>query len=623
MIKLNLMAVGLAALALASCSKSQESLDSLIEYSPVQEDKNGRWGFVGKDGEILISDEYKEKPSPVINGVFYVKEGSGYSLYKAGKKPELIKNGDELYTVGYLMEGVIPVSRKGERISLINENGETVATLDPVKGKEIVAANYIFEDGLLSVVDEDHKIGFVNTKGEMVIPPTYDKAGGFAEGLCVVGKGKKLYEEDEVFVMETVEASRESDGLLGEEKKDDEEPWKVSVINKKGEEVFSLKNSYEPITGRFKDGYLAIEDGDRYGFVNKEGEMVIKLPGKVNRIGDYNSKYVTFRSDNGWGVMKMNEEDQEIIVKDKYDNIQIAKNDKFVATKDDDKYSLINSKGEKEFDFDSDYKLVLPINDAKFDYIGYDQNRRAILLDSEGKPLKRNQEFNNIAIRVSGMDIVSNYFNTEGFVQDLLMPITDKGMGRYYIGEPASQLGLNKDDYHYTSRFNNRDYDTKAFNYEIEFLGETDGSIVTSDWDYDSYEYVYSFNSYSNVESLILSGSTKDDHWKDIRTKLYEGLKAKGFNLDKEGNESATFSNSNVKIYVSGNEYGVTLTMMAIDSNIFPTDAPQKPYFGDPIEIFRDYDDPYELALILEREKMAEVELLDETEEEYYDDYYY
>lgn len=500
---------------------SDASPDTNIDYYPVQEENDGKWGLVGKNGEILFSEEFKNQPSPAVNGVFYVKENNNYVLYKAGQKPKTIPGCDNLYTVGYLMEDVIPVSRKGERITLVNSNGELQATLNQANGKEIIYARPYFSDGVLIVQDEDYKYGLVNKKGEFIIEPKYDDINDFACGVSLISKKT-------------------------------EDSYKKIVINTKGEEVFTLKNNYDPMSYQYKDGYLPVRDENRYGFLDTKGEY-IKLPGKVEGIGDYNSKYFIFRESSEWGIMKLDKDNQEIIVKARYGAIKILPNDKFLIA-DDKEYFVINKNGDKEFEFDDDYKYVEPVEGSSFHFIGYDKNRRAVLLDDKGKPINK-LEFISFRYVISGMTIVSDYFSVDSYVQDLLSEVTVKGIGKYYIGEPASELGYEANSNTPSYQITNEDLNKTGYRYNIEFRGRTDYRMVKYDYDYNPYSgsnYKYYFNPDSKVETLSVRGCSQQDYWSEVKTKLYEGIKSKGYSLNEEGENWAIFSNKDVQLTVDG-----------------------------------------------------------------------
>ena len=304
-------AVALVGLFLGACSSG--TIDDNVEYIPVSTDGN-TWGFMSRDGEIILDGEYDNCPSVVYNGYFSVgTENDHYALYTFDKKrPTIVKNCDDLTSVGAFSEGVVPVCRAGERITLVDGNGEKVATLDRVKGKEITVCDAIFCDGLLLAQNEDGKMGYLGHDGKAAIAFKYDRAGTFSEGLAYVGVRSG---SDERF----------------------------SVIDTKGEKVFSLKSGHRP-TNIFHEGYMSVENREGgCGFYDKKGEFT-KCPSKVKWIGEYNADVYVFRGDNyNYGLMSR---DGELLLSAKYDVMSIC-NDKVVARKDKN-VIIFNLKGDEE-----------------------------------------------------------------------------------------------------------------------------------------------------------------------------------------------------------------------------------------------------------------------------------
>lgn len=290
----------MASVGLWSCG-SGSSADNYanIDYLPVQISNDGNWSFYAPDGTVKFTDEFKQRPTVVYNGYFSVKEGDGYSFYKVnGDKLELVKDAEGLKDVGYMEEGLVPMTFPKERIAVYNGDGEKKFTLEPVKGKEITSCAGGFSEGMMVVEDEDGNEGYVNTKGEMAIALKYTSASPFFEGLAVVAaKGK----EDET---------------------------KYMVIDKKGETVFTIRNGMEPYNRRFYKGKLVVKDAnDRIVFLDTKGEVVFKCPAKVIGIGGYNDKYIVFRTeDSEWGLMDF---EGNTTIRPKYNSLVIIDTDKF------------------------------------------------------------------------------------------------------------------------------------------------------------------------------------------------------------------------------------------------------------------------------------------------------
>ena len=370
------------ALASSCGSKSSSSIEELIEaveYYPVQETEDGKWGFADKNGEVLFLDKFKSMPSVVINGFFSVEDNEVTTVYKMGKKLTVLSGCNDLAEAGIMNEGLMPVCKKNDRISVVNDKGEAVFTLMPIGGKEITEAINCFFEGLLTVKNEDNKWGFIDMSGKAVVEPTYDWAGISSQGLVPVGK------------------------------KVDEE-WHFSVIDRKGKKVFSLKKGLVPASIVYQYGYMLVkEDETRWGFVDEKGDFY-RLPSKVDAVGRYVEKFFTFREDEKWGVMTMDLDEPDVVIKPRYDYISLLQDGNFLVY-DDDAIFILNKEGDKVLKFKEDYKEVYNIIGDKAKYVARDGSN-LFFIGEDGKPVNK-KEFNNIRISVPLGSILSHYVNVE------------------------------------------------------------------------------------------------------------------------------------------------------------------------------------------------------------------
>ena len=137
-------------LVLAGCSSNSENN---ITHIPFQTEKDGRWGLIDWEGNPLIEDEFKHRPSVVIDGMFCVKNSDDmYEFYTAEKKPRQI--GEEYLSVGPFTNGLAPVVKKDSRITPPDNCGELIEYKMPqemadqlVKGKkgdpQEILCNYV------------------------------------------------------------------------------------------------------------------------------------------------------------------------------------------------------------------------------------------------------------------------------------------------------------------------------------------------------------------------------------------------------------------------------------------------------------------------------------------------
>lgn len=144
-----------------------------------------------------------------------------------------------------------------------------------------------FSDGMAAVKVGD-KTGFIDMNGDMVIPPRFQFAGDFKEGLASFGSGK-LFDTS-----------------------------KVGVMDRKGNTVI------EPVyamVGDFIDGIAwAIKDS-KSGYIDKHGNVIIPFMYKAlhspsdNYGTGVNTDIIPFNYEDKWGYMHKN---GEIIINPKY-----------------------------------------------------------------------------------------------------------------------------------------------------------------------------------------------------------------------------------------------------------------------------------------------------------------
>lgn len=341
-----------------------------VEGIPVQTETDGRWGMIQPNGKMLFTDEFRSEPTMVVNGFFAVNETDGYTLYKAGKRPEPLNKCVGLHSVGIFMEGVIPLAHKDCRIAIVDTDGKTKAFLEPVNGKEIISSDIMFSDGRLIFRTDEDKYGAVDKSGHLMVRPIYDRLTRFNNGVALAMR--KSGDDDRVY-----------------------------VIDKSGKELGRLKKGLQPVSNIFCDGLIAVcDDNSSYGFVNKKGEFT-KMPRKVREIGEYTSKYFAFADDDGrWGVMDM---DEEVMIRPRYEALAFLPGGKFLA-KDGDDFFILDKKGEKETTV-SDYSEMLTCS-KDFPIIARDRSHY-LILDASGEPICKD-DFTDIGLNLTPADYVSS-----------------------------------------------------------------------------------------------------------------------------------------------------------------------------------------------------------------------
>ena len=292
------------------CSKSTSN----IEYIPCMVNENEDWSFVDAKGNIFCQDAFKYRPSFVREGVFTLKEESGYCLYKFDeKKPTIIL--EDLKSVGVVANGLLPICRPNNKIEIVNVAGETQFTLERINDKPIVACWANFIGDYLVIQDVEEQYGAIDKNGNVILAPAYEFLYPFSKDLFL---------------------ARQADYLM--------------IINNRGDQVSTwseeeMENvNTSLMENNCKNEYLVLNDEEgRFSIYNIKGELVIKCPKRVEDILELKDKSFVYESEDGYGVMNLQ---GERLVNDKYEAITITTKGYLARRDDDHDIEFINAKGE-------------------------------------------------------------------------------------------------------------------------------------------------------------------------------------------------------------------------------------------------------------------------------------
>jgi hypothetical protein len=235
-----------------------------------------RIGFIDKSGKIVINpiyDSSKSRKYDFVDGVSWVKipDQDGFFLIdKTGKRIT-----EKTYEkVGSIHEGMCSVYQ-GLNMGFIN-----------VKGEEVIPIEYTgdpwFYEGLICLCPaeaEVGKYGFMNKSGELVIPFSFIQAGysGFRNGECRVqinGKTNLIDKTGKVVFTPALTSNMEgfSCGLAEAYTKPD----------RTGNGYFDRTNTWviKPIyddAKSFKNGKAVVGINDKYGVIDTLGNFIIPL----------------------------------------------------------------------------------------------------------------------------------------------------------------------------------------------------------------------------------------------------------------------------------------------------------------------------------------------------------
>ncbi len=228
-------------------------------------------GLLGTDGKIIIEPTY-DVIKPFVDGYARVRNGDNWGMID--KKGEIFIPIEYLEIGNYNKTGVW--ARKGETFGLIS-NGEfnTIYGVDKIWDFNNTSG--------LTYARSMKKIGFINNKGEWIIKPTYIRVRPFSNGLAPVIKDKLwgyINEKGEQvipFIFRDAELFSE-DGLAPVKEKKlwgfIDKTGKIIipaeyVITAGGISLFSRDN----LKG-FHNGLARVKLGKKWGFINTKGEVL-------------------------------------------------------------------------------------------------------------------------------------------------------------------------------------------------------------------------------------------------------------------------------------------------------------------------------------------------------------
>ena len=484
---LHILAAAAIAVTVASCSGKPE-----LSYMPAKAEGDSNWGLVDANGEFLFTDEFSDRPSPVVNGYFFVEEGDGYTVYKAEKNPKQVGDLSGLKGCGFYNDGLMPVVHKGEHISFVDGSGKTKFTLENVDSVSVSAAMNMFVNGRCAIRTSDDKWGAIDTEGNVVVKPKYENPVLFVEDIALV-----------------------KDAQSGES----------YIIDRDGNTKASVSGNISS-GGVFIDGYTIVQiegpdsgEESRMAIVKGDGELT-KLPSAVKYVKTWNSKYIVFESsDYEYGILSV---DGDVKVRAKYDNIELLANGKFIGNRDG-KYMYVSPDGDTEklpgevgaaVGFPYQFSKVF---DFKFELVSEDDDDDELQLRTyNGK--KVGKEMDRYKGRIELDNIYSDYFDYADVTRKFMDMFDADGLKGYpfdstmklYADTTAHSVDWYRGD---TSMSVSVASGNPYFSVSSATL-YSDRTIVYDATPYASY-YTWEFNPASRVTAISLTLSFNGNNYRN------------------------------------------------------------------------------------------------------------
>ena len=218
---------------------------------------NTKWGYINTQGEWVITPRFANVSNFAVNGLAAVKEYSEYSDFDFDNLPAEILAAIEVNDWRWF-DGVW---------GYINTKGEIVI---PPRFEDVLE----FGDNGLAAAMENEKWGYINAQGEWVIPPRFEEALNFeTHDLALVAENRKwgfINTKGEWAIPPKFDDAYSFAANDLHEISFRPPPY---TINLQGEPVFTPR--FEAVWGFAANGLAVAEENEKRGYINLQGEWVI------------------------------------------------------------------------------------------------------------------------------------------------------------------------------------------------------------------------------------------------------------------------------------------------------------------------------------------------------------
>lgn len=257
----------------------------------------GEYFFINTKNEIQLNNFKSFSPMSFYNNVAVIiaKNDSKELLNKDGK---IVANG--FSTLGNNENNLIPAVKDSEKkLGFIDDTGNWKIELP---FKYFIGP---FSEGLSAFTDTDTKLsGFFDEEGKIAIPATYKAVSNFNNGLARVKNNATYF-----------------------------------FITKENKPAFEKQFEF---AGDFSEGLCAVQQMGQWGFMNKQGEIVIDFKDYLG-VREFSEGLAAFKQQDG-KVGYLNAKG-EVQIKPSFDNGLSFKNG-FAIIEQNGKMGFINTKGE-------------------------------------------------------------------------------------------------------------------------------------------------------------------------------------------------------------------------------------------------------------------------------------
>lgn len=232
-----------------------------------------------------------------------------------------------------------------EGVAVVRKRGESKFILIDKEGKQVCSQQFdsppLITEGMIRF-EENKRYGYLNLKGEVVVPAKYVDTGGFKEGYCSVAIER------------------------------DAQTWLYGFIDKTGKEVIPCVYN-QAGTSSFEDGLARMRmPNGLTGFINAKNEVVV--PGKYATASTYREGFYPAAfgpNHTQWGLVN---KQNQVVIPGRYDDMQpvyngivmVALKGKYGALKTDGSVHIPLEYDEYYYKFHEDGLIVAKKGERSF-----------------------------------------------------------------------------------------------------------------------------------------------------------------------------------------------------------------------------------------------------------------
>lgn len=314
--------IGLMLLACSSINK----YDDIESWELYRIQVGGKYGFINEHGNIVIEPQFDRA---------YWYFGDGVCYAEIGGQKGLINTDGEF--VLYLDNTFSWVRQFQNGIATFNDNNNKIGVIEK-SGEIILPAIYknIARDESYGLIIEDTlgNCGYVNNKGQLIVPCKYDAVNGFHEGLMVVATSDKCGYVDTAGVW-VLDAIYDDARGFGEGYARVKMNGKWSFIDHNGNIVPNM--CYDEILTGFSCNRAFVKNKNEIEMIDKRGTRITEI--EADSVCEFHEGFATFKKNGKYGKLDTN---GRVVIQPKYKKLY-ATNRGLAIFEENNKQGLIDT----------------------------------------------------------------------------------------------------------------------------------------------------------------------------------------------------------------------------------------------------------------------------------------